>query len=70
MEGAPATSFQLKMITTLPSVAPDQVFELASNIENRASWDERWKEVKILSDTHGGKAAHVKLEKPPIPFVS
>ena len=70
MEGAPATSFQLKMITTLPGAAPDQVFALASDVENRASWDERWKEVQILSDAHGGKVAHVKLEKPPIPFVS
>ena len=46
--------------------------ELVSNIDKRMSWDERWKEFNKLDDAqaHGGSAAHVKLNKPPIPFVS
>ena len=48
------------------------MFELASNVENRSKWDERWVKCEKLDDAEaqGGAAHHIEMKKPPIPFVS
>ena len=60
------------MITTFPGLAPENMFELASNLEKRIQWDERWVKMTKVDDAeaHGGFACNIELKKPPVPFVS
>ena len=48
------------------------MFELASNLDKRCSWDERWVKMTKLDDAeaHGGIACNIEMKKPPVPFVS
>lgn len=43
MEGEPNVIIQLKMVNQFPGVSADKLWELATNIEERAKWDkDRW----------------------------
>ena len=51
--GRPTTFIEIRNVQTFPTISPDEMWEMVSNIEYRIKWDQRMVDPKIIEiDQH------------------